>query len=304
MFGVFAAVSSTEGGVDCGFRQHRTVVLTPETLFPVATEHHFTGKERDAESGNDYFLARYYGNSMGRFLSPDPIAGTLANPQSLNRYIYVLNNPLVLTDPTGMIVDWKDSDKGDDGKTNDQRAYEGRISQLMGSKNAKDRKRGADLQKTYGRLQDSKATFEVTNGNGNNQGAGDIEYNGNDHFTINLSGSDASNFSTGQKMAHEFDHGRQVLDGELSFQQDQNGKWKPYAYDDTDEAKAYAASFEFEGAAPGQGKIITDAATQLTFGITAGAQYLHDHVGNYKNLPVIQINVPNPVPPSVYQVPK
>ena len=36
-----------------------------------ATEHHFTGKERDTESGNDYFGARYYASSMGRFLSPD-----------------------------------------------------------------------------------------------------------------------------------------------------------------------------------------------------------------------------------------
>jgi RHS repeat-associated protein len=283
-------------------------VITPTAAcaFSVASgaPPHSTGKERDTESGNDYFLARYYGSSMGRFLSPDPIAGTLANPQSLNRYVYVLNNPLVLTDPTGMIVDWEDSDKGDDGKTNDQRAYEKRIDQLLGSKSAKDRKRGAGLQKTYQRLQDSKATFEVTNGNGNNEGAGDIEYNGNDHFTINLSGSDASNFSTGQKTAHEFEHGRQVLDGELSFQQGADGKWKPYAYDDTDEAKAYAASFEFEGAAPGQGKIINDVATQLTFGVAAGAQYLHDHVSHYSTLPVVPINVPNPAPPNVYQVPK
>jgi len=33
--------------------------------------HHFTGKERDSESGNDYFGARYYASSMGRFFSPD-----------------------------------------------------------------------------------------------------------------------------------------------------------------------------------------------------------------------------------------
>jgi len=32
---------------------------------------HFTGKERDTESGNDYFEARYYSSAMGRFLSPD-----------------------------------------------------------------------------------------------------------------------------------------------------------------------------------------------------------------------------------------
>jgi RHS repeat-associated protein len=70
-----------------------------------ATEHHFTGKERDTESGNDYFDARYFGSSMGRFMSPDPSGLFYAdptNPQSLNLYSYVLNNPLVNVDPTGL----------------------------------------------------------------------------------------------------------------------------------------------------------------------------------------------------------
>jgi RHS repeat-associated protein len=66
------------------------------------TEHHFTGKERDAESENDYFGARYYASSMGWFMSPDPMGGHLEDPQTLNRYVYVRNNPLSLTDPTGM----------------------------------------------------------------------------------------------------------------------------------------------------------------------------------------------------------
>jgi len=69
---------------------------------------HFTGKERDTESGNDYFGARYYTSSVGRFMSPDwsktpsgvPYA-ILSNPQSLNLYSYVFNNPLSRTDPDG-----------------------------------------------------------------------------------------------------------------------------------------------------------------------------------------------------------
>ena len=77
----------------------------------------FTGKERDAESGLDYFGARHFSSAMGRFLSPDPLAGHLINPQSLNRYTYVLNNPLVNTDPTGMYV-CEDSTKCD--SKNDQ----------------------------------------------------------------------------------------------------------------------------------------------------------------------------------------
>lgn len=70
-----------------------------------ATPLNFTGKERDTESGNDYFGARYYGSSMGRMMSPDPSGLYFAdptNPQSLNLYSYVLNNPLVNTDPTGL----------------------------------------------------------------------------------------------------------------------------------------------------------------------------------------------------------
>ena len=61
-----------------------------------------TGKERDAESGNDYFDARYFGSSMGRFLSPDPLGGHTEDPQTLKKYSYVANNPLVRTDPTGL----------------------------------------------------------------------------------------------------------------------------------------------------------------------------------------------------------
>ena len=66
------------------------------------TNHYlFAGKERDAESGNDYFGARYYGSSMGRFMSPDDFGGHLEDPQTLNKYAYAGNNPLRYTDPSG-----------------------------------------------------------------------------------------------------------------------------------------------------------------------------------------------------------
>ena len=82
--------------------------LTASGCIPDATEQHFTGKEHDTESGNDYFGARYYNSSTGRFLSPDwsaiPAAvpyADLTNPQSLNLYSYVRNNPLSRVDPDG-----------------------------------------------------------------------------------------------------------------------------------------------------------------------------------------------------------
>jgi RHS repeat-associated protein len=69
------------------------------------TEHHFTGKERDTESGSDYFKYRYYASSMGRWMSPDPagmMAVDITDPQSLNRYAYVQNNALSFIDPYGL----------------------------------------------------------------------------------------------------------------------------------------------------------------------------------------------------------
>jgi RHS repeat-associated protein len=65
----------------------------------------FTSKERDIETGLDYFLARYYSNIQGRFTSADSVGGSLLNPQSLNLYAYVLNNSLAYTDPTGHMAD-------------------------------------------------------------------------------------------------------------------------------------------------------------------------------------------------------
>jgi RHS repeat-associated protein len=81
----------------------------------------FTQKERDIETGLDYFLARYYSSTQGRFTSPDEFTGgpvelfdfsadaadnptfyaDLSQPQSLNKYHYCLNNPLNYVDPNG-----------------------------------------------------------------------------------------------------------------------------------------------------------------------------------------------------------
>jgi RHS repeat-associated protein len=72
----------------------------------------FTGKERDVETGLDWFKVRYMGSPQGRFTSPDPFipmglkhdkfVAWIANPQRWNKYAYALNNPLAFIDPTGM----------------------------------------------------------------------------------------------------------------------------------------------------------------------------------------------------------
>jgi len=63
----------------------------------------FTGKERDSESGLDYFGARHYASASGRFMQPDELFSDQdeSDPQSWNLYSYVRNNPLRNTDPTG-----------------------------------------------------------------------------------------------------------------------------------------------------------------------------------------------------------
>ncbi|HKO42106.1 MAG TPA: RHS repeat-associated core domain-containing protein [Pyrinomonadaceae bacterium] len=67
----------------------------------------FTSKERDNETGLDYFLARYYSLTQGRFTSPDiPFMDQWeSNPQSWNLYSYVRNNPLAFVDPTGNVAE-------------------------------------------------------------------------------------------------------------------------------------------------------------------------------------------------------
>ena len=73
----------------------------------------FTSKERDTETGLDYFLARYFSATQGRFSSPDPLlaSGITGTPQSWNRYTYCINNPSLFVDPDGLIWGYKRNDK-------------------------------------------------------------------------------------------------------------------------------------------------------------------------------------------------
>jgi RHS repeat-associated protein len=81
----------------------------PRVLFThLSQPYTFTGKERDAESNLDMFGARYYGSSLGRFMTPDWAAkptsvpyAKFGDPQSLNLYRYVRNSPLSRADLDG-----------------------------------------------------------------------------------------------------------------------------------------------------------------------------------------------------------
>jgi RHS repeat-associated protein len=65
------------------------------------TDKLFTDQREIADLGIYHYGARFYSPTLGRFLSPDTIIPSYANPQSLNRFSYVTNNPLRYTDPTG-----------------------------------------------------------------------------------------------------------------------------------------------------------------------------------------------------------
>ncbi len=78
----FGETHSNQGSVD--FHQRR-----------------YTGQEQDPETGLYFYNARYYNPALGRFISPDPIVPEPGNPQNLNRYSYVNNNPVNLVDPSG-----------------------------------------------------------------------------------------------------------------------------------------------------------------------------------------------------------
>jgi RHS repeat-associated protein len=73
-----------------------------------STRYRFTGYERDLETaygnsaGNDYAFARYYNSRLGRFMSADPLDGDISDPQTLNKYAYVRDNPVNLVDPLGL----------------------------------------------------------------------------------------------------------------------------------------------------------------------------------------------------------
>jgi RHS repeat-associated protein len=78
--------------------------IDPEDGIP--NPYTFTGREYDPETGLYYYRARYYDPGLGRFLQEDPILYYYQSSQSMNPYLYVRNNPINYTDPTGY-YDWR-----------------------------------------------------------------------------------------------------------------------------------------------------------------------------------------------------
>jgi RHS repeat-associated protein len=108
-------VGTLRGLLDLGEHQVESCTSFPYgdgvTCSSAADKQFFTGKWRLPESQLDYFGARYYNSTLGRFTSPDysddedgPVSVPFynpSNPQSLNLYSYTRNNPITGTDPDG-----------------------------------------------------------------------------------------------------------------------------------------------------------------------------------------------------------
>ncbi len=86
------------------------------TAFSGLTTKRFTGQYHEqglpGGEGLSYYNARWYDSYLNRWIQPDTIVPDPYNPQSLNRYSYVLNNPLRYTDPTGHAQACADGDEG------------------------------------------------------------------------------------------------------------------------------------------------------------------------------------------------
>jgi len=74
-----------------------------------ADANHYGTLDHDAETATDHAEFRQYSEAQGRWLSPDPYDGSYdaSNPQSFNRYVYSLNNPMSYIDPSGMTANPK-----------------------------------------------------------------------------------------------------------------------------------------------------------------------------------------------------
>ena len=102
----------SDGGQTATQRYYPWGTIRPGPDNALPTDYGFTGQKLDVSAGLMYYGARYYDAALGRFIQPDTIVPEPGNPQSLNRYSYVLNNALKYTDPTGHAQICADGDLG------------------------------------------------------------------------------------------------------------------------------------------------------------------------------------------------
>ena len=103
MLGSSRVVADSNGNLldDCDFLPYGSELCVASSS---GNHYLFTGLERDSESGLDHTLYRQYASNFGRWLTPDALGGRRIDPQTLNKYSYIRDNPLTLTDPLGLYL--------------------------------------------------------------------------------------------------------------------------------------------------------------------------------------------------------
>jgi len=96
------AITADANGVKYSELRYRAYGETRYTDGTTPTTYRFTGQREEATLGLYFYGARWYDQAIGRFIQADSIVPEPGNPQALNRYSYVYNNPLRFIDPTGM----------------------------------------------------------------------------------------------------------------------------------------------------------------------------------------------------------
>jgi len=204
----------------------------------------FTSKERDNETGLDFFEARYYGSTQGRFTSVDPVALTvdrLYDPQKINLYAYCRNNPLSFIDPTGETIDYANKDA--------RKAYEEYEKFLN-----KDPKKYASELATLQQLKDSDVNYVIkldeSGTDFSNGKEGKLTSDGKSVFVnIANAGNGTEKFSLNSRFGHELEHARQFDSGEFGFAFDKNGKSIGYVgLDISEEVKAWQVGLKLASA--------------------------------------------------------
>ena len=183
----------------------------PVCLWREGTGSRSSGKERDAETGLDYFKARYYSGAEGRFTSPDPLGITkqkLRDPQQWNMYSYVRNNPLRFIDPTGKYLC--------NGTQSQCDAFEKSRQALLNDKNAsKSQLRAAESYGAAGKDNGVHLGFadklkgdrggRVVGRNGGIEAAPTSEHANGVRATVNVT-IKSSNAGNAETIAHEGSH--------------------------------------------------------------------------------------------------
>jgi hypothetical protein len=187
---------------------------------------------------------------MGRFLSPDPLGGHTEDPQTLNKYAYVRNNPLTLTDPTGL--DFSLSCAKNNGTTcqNGTTYYkdqDGDYKQTLIHSDDKGNLSDQSGNKYTANVTGAGVTFT---GNGGTNVAGTF-VNGTNATTINGSGALTGftfNFTGSNMASHESAIGTYSYNGtaDQAINALQSAGFKHYAWDDIDALPPHYSTLTYD----------------------------------------------------------